>query len=505
MQLSRRAFVKVAGVGIAGTTIAGCGALLFDKNLPDWLKAPLPVATRDQVRHVLNRLSFGPRPGQIEEVQHMGLATYLNQQLDPASINDVLAEQHMGDYVTLNMSPARLLRSNIDVQVAIDELDTMSLHRALYSKRQLHEVMVNFWSEHLSIWHKKDQCPYLKTFDDRDVIRHHALDTFPALLHASAKSPAMLDYLDNVVSDKDHPNENYARELLELHTLGVGHYSERDVKEVARCFTGWTMGYDDNERLGTFIFNPDLHDDGPKTILGHTLPPGGGIKDGERVLDMLATHPATAYRVCQKLCRRFVSDNPPEALVKKLAQQFLTTHGDIKATLLSLFNTSEFLTAPPKFKRPYEYLLSLYRALDVHLSTAESLYLLTELDALGHRPFNHLTPEGYSDHSSRWLGSLLSRWNAGLEVTYGKATGTSLDLFELAYRNGVKARAADIINFYAQHLLGRSLSQEENKIMQDFVAKANNNTQPDPHTNDGRNVLLDSIALMTVSPAYQYR
>ncbi|GAC1472172.1 MAG: hypothetical protein NVS2B12_36360 [Ktedonobacteraceae bacterium] len=435
----------------------------------------------------------------------MGLEAYLNQQLDPASIDDVIAEQRLGSYLTLNMSPGELLHANIDAQVAVDELDTMSLLRALYSKRQLYEVMVNFWSEHFSIWHQKSLCPYLKTFDDRDVIRHHALHTFPALLHASAKSPAMLDYLDNATSNKDYPNENYARELLELHTLGVGHYTEHDVKEVARCFTGWTMVYDDNNQQGSFIFQPDLHDDGSKTVLGCTFAPGGGIKDGEGVLDLLAAHPATAHHVCQKLCRRFVSDDPPAALIQKLAQQFLATHGDIKALLLSLFNSHEFLTAPPKFKRPYEYLLSLYRALDVRMSTAEGLSLLSQLDVLGHRPFNHPSPEGYSDHSSRWLGSLLPRWNTALEIAYGKSYATHLDLFALAERSGVKARSGDIINYYAQHLLGRSLNAEENKVLQTFVAKAQDNVQPDPHTSDGRDVLIDCIALMIVSPAYQYR
>lgn len=506
MRINRRTFLKATGAS-ASVALVGYSAyeaLALSGNLPAWLRGPVSPATRDQIWHTLNRITFGPRSGQVDAVAVMGLHSYLEQQLDPFSLNDDAAAKHFGNFITLDMSSAELLGTKVDGQVMVDELDTSTILHAVYSERQLYEVMVNFWSEHFSIFHYKGNSYALKTVDDREVIRKYALSSFSQLLNASAKSPAMLDYLDNVVSDKDHPNENYARELMELHTLGVGNYTEKDVKEVARCFTGWTLRYDSSGRNGTFAFVSDMHDNESKTVLGHTIPAQGGMKDGQLVLDILARHPATAHHLSLKLCRRFIGDNPPDAIVKEVAQKFIDSKGALPDVLRVIFASPAFLHAPPKFKRPYEYVLSLYRALDVQVSTAEPLDALSRLEQMNHRPFKHASPDGYSDLATRWQSDLLSRWNTGIETVYSSAYGTHVDVLKLARLQGAKNKADDIVNYYAKHLLGRTLTKEESTTLLKYVSSTGK-PSIDLASDDGPSLLIDVIALLIASPAYQYR
>ena len=212
-----------------------------------------------------------------------------------------------------------------------NELRQATLMRQLYSKRQLYEIMVEFWSDHFNIFIEKGNGFYLKTVDDREVIRKHALGSFRDLVWASAHSPAMMIYLDNQANEKSHPNENYARELMELHTLGVdGGYTQKDVMELARCLTGWNVK--EHFWLGDFVFKEDLHDTGEKNVLGLSIQPSG-IKEAEQVIEMLVTHPSTAKFISTKLARRFIADDPPQELIEKAAQTFLDTKGDIKSVL----------------------------------------------------------------------------------------------------------------------------------------------------------------------------
>src|SRR5436189_4360223 len=235
-------------------------------------------------------------------------------------------------------------------QMVVTELQRAKLLRAVYSDRQLYELMVDFWENHFSIFANKDDDRFLLTGFDRETIRPFAMGRFRDLLGATAHSPAMLFYLDNWRSSVPRPypargdkpagtdgglNENYARELMELHTLGVdGGYTQKDVQEVARCFSGWTI-QKPNEQ-GLFLYRPGLHDDGEKVVLGQKILAGGGVADGERVLDILLHHPATARFIATKLVRRFVSDEPPPALVERVAATFRATEGDIKAMLRAL-------------------------------------------------------------------------------------------------------------------------------------------------------------------------
>src|SRR5437588_523847 len=243
-------------------------------------------------------------------------------------------------------------------QMVVTELQRAALLRAVYSERQLYELMVGFWENHFSIFANKDDDRYLLTSYDRDTIRPFAMGRFRDLLGATAHSPAMLFYLDNWRSSVARPypatktkpagvdgglNENYARELMELHTLGVdGGYTQKDVQEVARCFSGWTIQKPYEE--GLFLYRPGLHDDGEKVVLGHKILPGGGIADGERVLDILATQPSTAKFIATKLARRFISDDPPQSVIDRAAAVFLKTDGSIRETLRAIISSPEFFS-----------------------------------------------------------------------------------------------------------------------------------------------------------------
>jgi uncharacterized protein (DUF1800 family) len=508
VQMNRRSFLKVMGVG-AGTALLGSSVIeaLAAPDLPALLRSPASAEVRDPVFHVLNRVTFGPRPGQVDAVKKMGLQTYLEQQLNPASISDDAVEKRLGDYMTLDMTLPEIQALSQAAQEMIVELDQATVMRAVYAERQLYEVMVNFWSEHFSIWHLKEQCKFLKTIDDREVIRKHALGKFRDLLGASAKSPAMLIYLDNARSEKKHPNENYAREVMELHTITVGNYTETDVKEVARCFTGWTVQGPNGDNPGDFIFNPRQHDDGPKAVLGRQIPAGGGIQDGETVLNMLAAHPATAHHIASKLCRRFIADDPPETVVKAAAQAFLASSGDIPSVLRVIFAAPEFLSAPPKFKRPFEYVISLLRAFDVDMATPKpgnrnQLGVLGTLKAMGHLPFDHVTPDGYTDYAAQWIDNMLLRWNAAILTVYGVMPGVKVDLNGLVRSQNVELTPRGVLAYFAQHLLGRALSQEEQDAIWAF---ASNKGEPNLTTDAGRKRMVDAIALLAASPAFQYR
>src|SRR5258705_489901 len=265
-------------------------------------------------------------------------------------------------------------------QMVVTELQRAALLRGVYSQRQLYEVMVSFWENHFSIFAYKDVDRLLAAGFAREAVRSFALGRFRYLLCATAHSPAMLFYLDNWQSSqpRSYPagngkparttggiNENYARELMELHTLGVnGGYTQKDVQEVARCFTGWTI-QKPNEQ-GLFLYRPGLHDKGEKVVLGHKIA-AGGLADGERVLDILASHPATAHFIATKLARRFISDDPPKAVIDHAADVFLKTDGSIRETLRAIITSPEFFSPAAyraKIRSPFEYVAAALRALN---------------------------------------------------------------------------------------------------------------------------------------------
>ena len=323
VKISRRDFLKYTGLSTAGFSMAANIAAAAPASRPAHRSGTAPWQitwsaadqSPDPAAILLSRASFGPKPGQMEQVRRSGIDQWIEQQLHPEMIADDTLDRMLAGLPTLTMTIPQLVeqypaKSKPGPRQVVFELQKAALLRAIYSERQLLEVMVDFWTNHFNIFIQKDQCKLLKTIDDREVIRKHALGRFQDLLAASVQSPAMLDYLDNRSNVKGVPNENYARELLELHTLGVdGGYTQEDVLEVARCLTGWTYrlrGADPG-----FVFDRTKHDMGAKTVLGVPLPANGGIKDGLKVIEILAKHPATAQLIATKLVRRFVSDRPP--------------------------------------------------------------------------------------------------------------------------------------------------------------------------------------------------
>jgi len=327
-------------------------------------------------------------------------------------------------------------------QVVARDLTESKVLRAVYSNRQLEEVLDDFWFNHFNVFLDKGADRFLTTEYEREAIRPHVLGKFRDLLEATAKSPAMLFYLDNwqsVGPNAPQPrgpnaqrrglNENYGRELLELHTLGVdGGYSQKDVTEVARCFTGWTILQP--QRAGTFQFAPRLHDNGEKEVLGVKIAAGGGMQDGEKVLDIVARHPSTAHFISRKLAQRFVADDPPAALVDRMAQTFLKTDGDIRAVLGTMLDSREFWSEGAfrgKMKSPFEMVVSAVRTTDANVDYAAAL--VNQVAQLGEPLYRKLEPTGYSNSSQEWMNSagLMARMNFALQLASNKVPGVTIE------------------------------------------------------------------------------
>ena len=558
-----------------------------------------PLTDEQRILHVLNRLGFGARPGDVERVKAIGLDNYINQQLSPEKISDSLAENKVADLSTLNMStadlygqfpqPAQLLRQlqargvlpenlaearenrvkggannkpgempkdeamsgqemksdaqknqppanpldNEKYREAIQkyyrenglqrperiivELQASRIMRAVYSERQLQEVMVDFWTNHFNIFANKGADRYLLTSYDRDTIRPYAMGKFSQLLEATAQSPAMLFYLDNFQSVSPNMNnrpgflrpqpqqqqqqqrrgikENYARELMELHTLGVdGGSTQKDVQEVARCFTGWTIfqprggaaaaavvlprdGDRRNARLGeamrrtagTFFFNARAHDDGEKTVLGHKIPAGGGMKDGLMVLDILVHHPSTAKFIATKLVRHFVADTPPPALVERVAATFRKSDGDIRETLKAIFFSKEFNSPEAyrvKIKRPFELVVSAIRTLGADTNGGPGTHQW--IARMGEPLYGFQTPNGYSDTAESWVntGGLLERMNFGLALASNRVQGTKVSLTKL---NGDQGK---VLDEYLQTILAGEVSTTTKEALRKQLAQS---------------------------------
>jgi uncharacterized protein (DUF1800 family) len=462
------------------------------------------------VAHVLNRIGFGPRPGDVAHVSQMGLAKYIDQQLHPERIADDAADARLASFTTLSMSskelaqryflPVQELRKQEQTKVAkaeaksdmtdpnapkqpppvspevrqaqlaqqnvINELLQAKILRAAMSDRQLEEVLDDFWFNHFNVYIQKGDVRQYLTEYERSVIRPHVLGNFRDLLGAVAHSPAMLFYLDNFQSatpdgaaqmsaemdrrmnDPRIPpfqrqqalqrlqqaknnmprglNENYARELMELHTLGVdGGYTQKDVQEVARVLTGWTI---DQPRMGgQFVFRPQMHDFGEKTILGQDFPAKHGEDEGERVLDLLANHPSTAHHIAFELAQRFVADTPPPALVDRAAAVFLQTHGDLREVTRTIITSPEFFSADAyrsKVKTPLEFIVSAIRMSGGAIVNPQPL--IAELrQNMGMPLYGCQPPTGYSTTADAWVntGALLDRMNFALQLVSGPGAG----------------------------------------------------------------------------------
>src|SRR5579862_1866656 len=424
--VSRR---NVLGFGLAGVALAGCGRAAYriqGDDLPASIELP-KLDVHPTVR-LLNRAGFGPKPGQVAEVEQMGRENWVDRQLEPTEDEPLALRMQIGNLDALSTDSAEL-RDETDDEV-IMQIQMASLLRAAYSPWQIRERMVDFWTNHFNIYARKGLGDYQIPTDNAEVIRKNALCSFPDLLRASAHSPAMLGYLDNQVNRAGVANENYARELMELHTLGLhGGYTQKDVQEVARCFTGWTIETRFGRRTGAFRFDPDLHDDGEKVVLGHRIPAGGGQEDAETVLKVVANHPSTANFIAGKLCRHYLGD-ADHPMKRELAATFLKTGGDIKAMIRPLFLSPALLEGPPVAKRPIDYIASALRATGA--DTDCGVDVQTHLRKMSQTLYEWPMPDGYPDRASAWTGSLLARWNFAIALASNQIGATNLDYDRLA-------------------------------------------------------------------------
>lgn len=497
MKISRRTFLALSAGAFAGCgkakDVRNAARRFIGKPTAPPLEGSLaaPTATEiDEVSHVLNRLTFGARPGDYARVSTIGVQAFIAEQLAPSKISDTLCERVIRhEFDSLAEPEGRLFPRKADnkdplvalfpamkdrgarvgdlyemkEKVLLSDLTRATILRAVTSERQLFEVMVQFWTDHFNIDPSKGECRWLKAADDRDVVRAHALGNFRDMVRASAVSPAMLWYLDGREnrrgSPAEKPNENYARELMELHTLGVrGGYTQQDVMEVARCLTGWTCR--DKKRFfrGRVEFHAKDHDDGPKRVLGVDIPAGLGARDLDRVLEIVTSHPSCAQYVAWKLCRRFISDDPPKPAIDATARALADSKGDIPATLRALFATPEFWeneTRGAKFKRPFHFVVSALRA--ANAETTASNELIEYLQRLGHAPFRYPTPDGYPEEATHWKSTLLWRWNFAAALAENRIKGTRIDVDELRERiGGDEALLATIF--------GRKLAESERAI-----------------------------------------
>lgn len=421
------------------------------------------LTEEQKVIHFLNRTSFGPTREDVQKVNRLGIRAYLEEQLRPEKISDSLVEEKLAGLKTMRLSSRELIelypppRQQAGQQemmgqqqmqgprTVILELQQARLLRSVYSQRQLYEIMVDFWSNHFNVFSAKGADRWLTTAYDRDSIRPHALGKFRDLLLATAQSPAMLFYLDNWLSANPNApaarmggpnnrrrglNENYARELMELHTLGVdGGYTQRDVQEVARCLTGWTIRQPRGE--GSFYFEPRIHDTGEKVVLGNRIPSGGGVEDGLRVIDLLAQHPSTARFVSLKLARRFIADDPPPSLVNKAAEAFNKSSGDIPTVLRALIDSPEFYSPDiyqAKVKKPLEFVASALRTTGAEVQLSHQL--LRYLGRMGEPLFLAQPPTGHPDVAASWTSPdmLLTRMNFATDLITNRIPGSRVRL-----------------------------------------------------------------------------
>lgn len=426
MKISRRKLLQ-AGTLVAGAGIAGCtpGLKKFAFGPPEKLAPPPEFSDPDAV--LLNRIGFGPAPGELERLKKLGRERYVDEQLEASQ------EEPLELMIRLNrLDVLRLTESDLHdlpEERILEQLQQAAILRAVHSPNQLRERMADFWTNHFNIYARKGYAAWRKPGDELAVIRANALGKFPDLLKASAHSPAMLAYLDNQVNRKGVANENYARELMELHTLGVhGGYTQHDVKEVARCFTGWSIENRFLHPRGKFRFIEENHDDGEKSVLGKKIVAGGGQNDGEQVLEMLATHPATAKFISEKLARYFLG-NETGPWPKRMSEIYLETGGDLKRMLRPLLLSEEMRDAKPVFKRPLDFIVSSLRAYGGWTDGGKALQ--EHLEKMGQPLFQWPMPDGYPDKTAAWTGSMLARWNYALALASGGVNGASLDLERL--------------------------------------------------------------------------
>ncbi len=494
MKLSRRKALEAAAAIAACSSLSSCESIYSEvsKNLgtriPEKVAVPAGEAI-DPFFHFLSRASYGPWVGDVQKLREKGIEKWLEEQLEPEKINDIACEVRARRFETIHLNEGACF--DFKRESLRQDILRHTLLRAIYSQRQLLEVMSGFWTDHLNISLDKGDCIYYKASDDRRVVRQNALRHFKPMILSSAKSPAMLEYLDgkeNKIKPSGVPNENYARELLELHTLGVhGGYCQKDVYELARCLTGWTLP-GESER-GKVQFVADLHDNGEKHLLGKTVPAGGGEKDLATAVDIIFSHPNCARYVAGKITNHFVSQ-PSDNLLKAAVSSFEKhPDGDIQATLKTVLLSPEFMAdRGTKIKRPFNFIVSLLRSLgaDTHAHND----LLEYLQRMGQMPFQYPTPDGYPEDPDFWMGTLLWRWKFALACCSAEIESVSLDFESFFSSLGFSENDKAIASKAFAHFIGRDPDATELSALNSYSA-------------DRRVQRKDLISLVLCSPAFQ--
>ncbi|GAA1633336.1 DUF1800 domain-containing protein [Actinoplanes couchii] len=479
--MTRRTVVgSTAAVGVAAVVTTGTPTAAVAAAADP---SPATFLPADPLLHLLRRATFGPSPSSIAEIRKLGAAAWLERQLNPSKIDDRVA-----DGLVARLPLARLSTAEIRARVAAGSLKQYSwdpmwqlgfaaVARSIWSERQLFEVMADFWSNHLNV-----TCPHGDVWDSRidydTMIRRYALGKFSDLLKASARHPAMLTYLDNRYSSKAAPNENYGRELLELHTVGREGYTEADVKDAARLLTGLTV----DTKTGAFRYDGAQHATGAVRVLSFrhaNATAAGGEAAAVALLDHLATHPLTARRIVTKLCVRFVSDTPPDSLVTALVKVYLDNRTAIVPVLRALFTSAEFAASiGAKCRTPLEDLAATVRTLGYGPATGgtkflESLYWMAR-DA-GQAPLGWAPPNGYPDVAAAWASpsGLLVRWNFHLNIAAGWWPDTLVKPANLATGmvGALPATYGALIERTAVRLAGIAPTAKQIEALADFYGK----------------------------------
>ncbi|MGE0479191.1 MAG: DUF1800 domain-containing protein [Phycisphaerae bacterium] len=451
---------------------------------------PLAKHGPSETSWLVNRLGYGTTGADLALAESLGWEGYLEYQLDYEAIDDSALDARLAPYTTLGMTPQELVALQRG-QVIAEQIEAAVI-RSLYSRRQLYERMVEFWTDHFNIDINLGEEWWLKPVDDREVIRTYALGNFGDLLRASAHSPAMLYYLDNHVSVVGNPNENYGRELLELHTMGVtGGYTQHDVEEVARCFTGWGLFFrNQGANTGRFRFTAAQHDNGAKVVLGVNIPAGGGINDGETVLNLLINHPSTGRFVSQKMCNWLWGPGAPDWVVDAVSDTYFATGGEIKDMIRTIFALRRDVPlGPTKYKRPYHHFIATLRGLNANLTNLRAIR--TQLAAAGHVPFSWGPPDGYPDTLEYWVGGILPRWNFGFSLVNNQLSGATVD--PTAFFAGLTT-ADQMVARINQVLFGGQMSAVEQEEIRAFLAVSPGSLQRK----------RDALALATSAPGFQW-
>ena len=467
-------------------------------------QAPVDRVRRDNLYYLVNRASFGFTPALYAEAVQRGYEGWLDWQLNPASISDTETEQALTAFPSVSLSAAQLYATYGpggaagDPQDIARDLRGARVVRAVKSERQLFERVVEFWGDHLNVPQTDSPLQLFRTVYDSEVIRQHALGYFSDLLMASAKSAAMLIYLNGNENVAGAPNENYAREVMELHTLGVdGGYNENDIYELARCFTGWTLYPPTSSQIGGFYFNPSLHDNGSKVVMGQSIPAGGGLSDGEGILLFLASHPNTAAYVTKKLATHLLDYDPPQALLDEAASVFLATGGHIKEVVRVILSERWIDVVDPwntpKISRPLHYVSSLLRTPGVELSSPVGV--LNSLLVMGHLPFGWEAPDGYPDSADAWGTSVLPRWDFAYRVFGGLVPGVTASAGALYAALGSPG-LSNLTERASELLANKNLEPSELRLVEEFVQSG--------VASGGEELLRSTLTLIASCPSYQY-